>query len=170
MPSFPTNPLMRSGIDAQLELMTEFTRRSYEAARKLSELNLHFAQQMMQDATDVGRSMLGCSNPVQMAAVAARLVQPASEHMRHYQQQLFGMLSGVQRDMTRTVQTLAPQASPYAAALAQSLALDTVQAGDAFTSAGDGSGSHGDAALQRAGAGAADSRGYGGNGARYTPG
>jgi phasin family protein len=169
MPSFPTNPLMRSGIDAQLELMTEFTRRSYEAARKLSELNLHFAQQMMQDATDVGRNMLGCSNPVQMAAVAARFVQPVSEHMRHYQQ-LFGVLSGVQRDMTRTVQTLAPQASPYAAVIAQTLALGTVQAGDAFTSAGNGSGSHGDADMPRAGAGAADSRGYGGNGARYTPG
>jgi phasin family protein len=168
---------MRSGVDAQLDFMTEFTRRSYDAMRKLSELNLHFAQQMLQDTTDVGRSMLGCSNPVQMAAVATRLVQPASEHLRHYQQQLFGMISGVQLEMTRGVQTMAPQTSRYATALAQSLALDTVQAGDPFTSAGNGSSTHGDGDMHGAShgangasAGGADSRGHGGNGAHYTPG
>ena len=182
MPSFPTNPLMRSGIDAQLDFMTEFTRRTYEAARKLSELNLRFAQQMLQDTTEVSRNMLGCSNPVQMAAVAAGLVQPASEHLRHYQQQLFGMLSGVQLDMTRAAQTMEPQTSRYAAALARSLAYDAAQAGDAFTSAGNGSSTHDDADMRGNGhaagqgatdgaiAGAADSRGYGGNGAHYTSG
>lgn len=154
MPTFPTNPLIRSGLDAQLDFVTEFTRRSYDVMRKLSEMNLHFSQQMLQDATDASRNMLGCSNPVQMMAVAARLVPPATEHLRHYQQQLFAMLSGVQRELTREAETLAPQASRYATAMAQSLGLDTVQAGDAFSEA----------------AGAAERQGYGGNGAHRTPG
>lgn len=83
MPNFPTNPLMRSGVHAQLYVMTQFTRRSYDAMRKLRELNLHFAQQMLQEATDVSRNMLGCSYPVQMAAVDARLVQPTSKNLRY---------------------------------------------------------------------------------------
>ena len=170
MPSFPTNPLMRSGLDAQLDFMTELTRRSYDAMRKLSELNMHLAQQMLQDATDVSRNMLGCSNPVQMMAVAVRVVQPTTEHMRHYQQQLFGMLSGVQLEITRTAETLAPQASRYAAAMAESLAHDSAEAGDAFSHARapNGSGEH-NGTGDRIGAGG-DSHGYGGNGAHYTPG
>lgn len=83
MPSFPTNPLMRTGLDAQLDFITAFSRRSYDAMRKLGEMNLYLAQQMLQDATDVSRNMLGCSDPVQMMVAAAHVVQPAAEHVRH---------------------------------------------------------------------------------------
>jgi phasin family protein len=166
MPSFPTNPLMRSGLDAQVDFLTELTRRTYEAVRKLSELNLHFTQQVMQDLSNTSRNVLSCSDPFQMLAVAARSAQPAGEHLYHYQRQLVGMLSGAQLELTRTAQTFVPEAGRYASAMAQSMAHDAQQGGEAFRSAARD--------FAQAGAEfsspAADSRSYGGNGAHYTPG
>ena len=152
MPSFPTNPLMRSGLDAQVNFLTELTRRSYDAMRKLSELNLQFAQQVMQDIADTSRNILSCTDPLQVSAAAAKCAQPASEHLQNYQRQLFGVLSGVQLELTRSAETFAPQASRYATAMAESLAHDSERAADAFSSAAHD----------------AERKPHSGNGAQYT--
>jgi phasin family protein len=144
MPSFPTNPLMQSGLEAQVGFITEVTRRSYDAMRKLNELNLQFVQQAMQDAAEASRSMLACTDPFQLAAAAAKASQPATEHLRHYQQQLFNMFSGAQFELARQTQTLMPQNTSLAGTIAHSLARDSNSA--------------------------AESRSYSGNGAHHTPG
>ena len=147
MPSFPTNPPLRSGLDAQLNFLTDLTRRSCDSMRKLSELNLQFAQQVMQDTADTSRNMLNCTDVFALAAAAAQASAPASEHLRQYQQQLLSVLSGVQLEMTRSAEALVPEASRYTAAMAESMLRDTAQAGAARDSA----------------------QSHGGNGARYTP-
>ena len=152
MPSFPTIPAMRSGLDAQVSVMTEITRRSYDAVRKLSELNLQYSQQLMEDGAAAARTLVGCSDPFQLAAAAARAGQPAIDHLRQYQQQLLGMLTGAQLELSRSAGALMPQASRYASAMAQSMARDTTPAGD------------GNAAALR------ESVPHSGNGASYTPG
>ncbi|MES2317306.1 MAG: phasin family protein [Pseudomonadota bacterium] len=143
MPSFPTNSPMRSGLDAQLGFLTELTRRSYDSLRKLSELNLQFAQQIMQDVTDASRNMLSSSDPFQMTAAAARATQPATEHLRHYQQQLFGILSGTQLELARSAGQLAPQASRYTVAMAESMARDGADQGSATREGAPGRGGNG---------------------------
>lgn len=148
MPSFPTQSPLRPGLGAQFELLTELTRHSCDAMRKLSELHLQFAQQVMQDTADASRSMLHCTDLFQLAAAAANAGAPAAAHLRHYQRQLFGLLSGVQLELGRSAQALAPEAGHYAGAVAESLAHGTAQAVDIFTQAAEG---------------------HGGNGARYTP-
>ena len=153
MPSFPTNPVIRSGLDAQVDFLTELTRRSYEAVRKLSELNLRFAQQAMQDLADASRNILSCTDPLQMPAAAVKSAQPVGEHLRDYQRQLFNFLSGAQLELTRSAETFAPQASRYATAMAESLARDSERSADAFASAAQGS----------------ERQVHGGNGAHYTP-
>jgi phasin family protein len=153
MPSFPTNPLIRSGLDAQVDFLTELTRRSYDAMRKLSELNLRFAQQVMQDLADTSRNILSCSDPLHMPAAAAKSAQPVSEHLRDYQRQLFSFLSGIQLELTRSAETFAPQASGYATAMADSMAHDSERAGAAFDHAAQG----------------AERAAHSGNGAHYTP-
>jgi phasin family protein len=155
MPSLPKNPIMRSGLDAQVNFLTDVTRRSYDSMRKLNALNLQFAQQVMQDAADAARNMLACSDPFQLAAAAAKAAQPASEHLRHYQQQLFNMLSGVQLDIARSAESFAPEAGRYASAMAGSIARDS----DAFSTG-----------VRESGPAAGTGRGYGGNGSRHTSG
>lgn len=139
MPSFPTQSPLLPGLGAQFDLLTELTRHSGDAMRKLSELYLQFAQQVMQDAADASRSMLDCTDVFQLAAAA---------HLRHYQRQLFGLMNGVQPDLGRSAQALAPEAGSDAGAVAESLAHGAAQAVDIVTQAAEG---------------------HGGNGARYTP-
>lgn len=148
MPSFPTNPPLRSGLDAQLNFLTDLTRRSCDSMRKLSELNLQFVQQVMQDTADTSRNMLNCTDVFALAAAAAQASQPASEHLRHYQQQLLNVLSGVQLELTRSAEAFVPEASRYTAAMAESMLRETAQQAGA---ARDGRDTHS------------------GNGARYTP-
>ncbi len=133
MPSYPPHSPMRSGIEAQVSFMTELTRRSYDSVRKLSELNLHFAQQLLQDGVAATRQVLACSDPLQMAAAIANASQPAAQHLRSYQQQLIGMFTGAQLDLLREAETMVPQAGSYSAALAQVMAGEQLAGDDALT-------------------------------------
>ena len=122
MPSYPPNSPLQSGIDAQANFMTELTRRSYDSMRKLSELNLHFGQQLTQDCVAATRQILSCSDPFHMAATFAKAVQPAAQHLRSYQQQLIRMLTGSQLELVRDAESMLPAGGRYAAALAQAMA------------------------------------------------
>lgn len=133
MPSYPSNPAMRSGLDAQLGYMTEFTRQSFDAVRKLSELNLHFAQQLVQEAADASHQLLSCSDPFQMAAASVNAAQPVLRHLRNYQQQLLGLLTGTQRVLARTAESGMQEATRTSYAAAQDMAQQTAQAGDTFS-------------------------------------
>jgi phasin family protein len=138
MPSLPTNPALRSGLDVQLNFLTELTRRTGDAMRKLNELHLQYAQHLMQDATDASHTILACTDPFQALAAVARTAKPAAEHVRNYQQQLVNVLSGVQLELVRSAESFAPEASRYASAMAENLARDTAQAVSAFGPRGNG--------------------------------
>lgn len=117
MPSFPATSPLQSGLGAHFELLIDLTRRSCEAMRKLSELHLQFAQQMLQDSAEASRSMLHCSDVFQLAAVAASAGAPAAQHLHQYQSALFSLMNGVQQDLQRGAQALSPEAGSYAGAL-----------------------------------------------------
>ena len=135
MPSYSSNSAMRSAIDAQVNFMTELPRRSYDSVRKLSELNLYFAQQLMQDSIDATRQVLACSDPLQMTSMLTNAAQPAAQHLRSYQQQLISMLTGAQVELVRNAESLVPQCSRYAAALAQAIAEEALAGGGPLTNA-----------------------------------
>ena len=153
MPSYSSNSAMRSGLDAQVNFMTELTRRTYDSVRKLSELNLHFTQLLIQDSVSATRQVLACSDPMQMASTVASASQPAVEHLRNYQQQLAGVLTGVQVELTRQAESLMPQARSYTAAMVQSMGHDGVTGGDPLSNAsranGNGADSTGNVHHQR---------------------
>jgi phasin family protein len=89
--------------------------------RKVSELNMHLAQQMIEDTMNMGRSMMSCSDPFQMTSAAMNQLQPATEHLRSYQQQLMGVLAGVQQELARSTESGISQASRSATALADDM-------------------------------------------------
>lgn len=116
MPSYSPSPAMQSGMQAQVNFLTELTSRTYGSLRRLSELNLHLAQQLVQDSADATRQMAACTDAFQLAAAAARAVQPLMHHLHAYQQQLAGMLSGAQVELARGAQSMVPEGARYAAA------------------------------------------------------
>lgn len=142
MPSYSPSPATQSGIQAQVNFLTELTRRTYDSVRKLSELNLHFAQQVMQDTAEATRQMASCTDPFQFAAAAARAAQPAMQHLQRYQQQLAGLLSGAQVELTRGAEAMMPDSARYAAAaLLQGMPREATEGADAFSAAARADGS-----------------------------
>ena len=136
MPSYSNSPAMRSVLEAQVNFMTELTRRTYDSVRKLSELNMHFMQQVMQDSAEAWRQLVSCRDPLQLAATAANAAQPAVQHLRSYQQQLVGVLTGVQLDLTRGAEAFMPEGVRQAGAIAQTMVRESAPTGgDAIVSA-----------------------------------
>ena len=103
--------------------------------RKLSELNMHLAQQMIEDSMNLSRSMLSCSDPFQMTSTAMNQIQPATEHLRTYQQQLMGVLSGAQAELQRSAETHIPEASRSASAMADEMVRGAAASANAAANA-----------------------------------
>lgn len=122
MPALNPNPALRSHFENQVNFFTELTQKNYDSLRKLSELNMHLAQQMIEDSMNMGRSMMSCSDPFQMTSAAMQQMQPATEHLRDYQQQLMGVLSGAQAEWQKSAGQIIPEAGRGASALADDMA------------------------------------------------
>lgn len=121
MQAYPNNPALRGQMESQVNFLTELTQKTYDSIRKLSELNMHMAQQMIEDTMAISRSMMQCSDPFQMTSTAMNGMQPAAEHLRTYQQQLMGVLAGAQVDLTRSAETSLSEASRSASAMADQM-------------------------------------------------
>lgn len=130
--SLATNPALRSQLESQVNFLTELSHHTYESVRKVSELNMHFTQQLIEDSMTLGRELMNCSDPFQMTSAAIGQLQPASEHLRNYQRELMGVLSGVQADLGRVAENI-PEATRQASAAADQMVRAAAAAGAANT-------------------------------------
>lgn len=133
MQTFATPPALRSHLETQVNLFTELSHKSYDTVHRLSELNLHLAQQLLADAIDTGRALMSATHPFQFSTILLRHAEPVAQHWRGYQQALLGVLAGAQSDLARTTRERMPEASRSAAAAAGELAQRGADAADAFT-------------------------------------
>ena len=144
MPSYSNSSAMRSGIEAQFNFLTELTRKTFDSMRKLGELNLHFTQQVMHDRAEAARQLVGCRDPLQFAAIAANATRPAMQNLQRYQQQLAGMVTGAQLDLTRGAEAFVPEGARYAAAaIVHEIAGEASSADDLYSDAFDSPGRSG---------------------------
>lgn len=104
-PDIPNaNPALRSQFDAQVGLLTQLSQRNCDLFERLSALNLQMARQAIDDAIDTGRELAACTDPFQMSATAVHRLQPAGEHFRSYQQQLFSVLANTRMQQIQQMQ------------------------------------------------------------------
>lgn len=122
MPSYSSRLPMRSHFDAQVDFFSELARAGIDALRRLSELNVQLARQLNDDAVHAARAMVACSYPFQLPVVAAGESAPFIEHLRSYQQQLAGVLSGAQIELARRAGSHLPDISRAAAATLDGMA------------------------------------------------
>lgn len=134
MPSLANNPAVRSHVETQINFFTELAHRSFDSARRLSELNLQLGQQLMQESIDTARQMLSCSDPYQVGALAIQRMEPVAQHLRAYQQQLAALAAGAQAALTQAAEAHIPEAGHSAAAIADDVARRSADAGAAFAS------------------------------------
>jgi phasin family protein len=126
MPSIASNPAIRSNLELQVNFMTELTQKTYDAMRKLSEMNLHMAKRLFEDSLSLGRELMSCTDPFQLVSASMKRMPEASEHLRDYQQQLMSLLAGAQVELTRVAETHIPEASRAASALSDEMMRNVV--------------------------------------------
>jgi phasin family protein len=122
MQLFSDNPALRSHLESQANFMTELTNKAVDTLHQLSELNLKLARQTIEASIYSSRELLNCSDPMQLAQVAMKQVQPATERVRTYQQHLLNVLAGAQADFTHAAEARIPAAGRSASAAADDMA------------------------------------------------
>lgn len=123
-----TNPALRSQLETQVNFLTELSHHTYESVRKVSELNMHFTQQLIEDSMNLGRELMNCSDPFQVTSTTVAQLQPATEHLRSYQRELMEVLSGVQADLGRVAEAGIPEATRQASAMADQMVRNAAAA------------------------------------------
>lgn len=114
-------PALRSHIELQLDFMNEFSKKSYDTLRQLSEMHLKLARQTIEGSLHSSRDMLSCTDPAQLAQAAIKQMEPASERLRAYQQHLVTLLSGAQAALAQAAETGLPEVSRSASAAAEEM-------------------------------------------------
>lgn len=142
MQPLANNQALRNHMETQVNFLTELSQKSYDSVRKVGELNMHLAQQMIEDTMNMGRALMNCSDPFQVTSTAISQLQPATEHLRSYQQQLMTVLSGTQAELTRAAQNRLPEASRSASAVADEMVRNATAAGKAAANAADMGAAH----------------------------
>jgi phasin family protein len=142
MQPLANNQALRSHLETQVNFLTELSQKTYDSVRQVSELNMHLAQQMIEDTMNMSRELMNCSDPFQVTSTAINQLQPATEHVRSYQQQLMSVLSGAQAELTRAAQSRLPEASRSASAMADEMVRNATASANAAANAADMGAAH----------------------------
>ncbi len=121
LPSLATTPALKSYLESQLVFVTELSTKLCDSMRKVSELNVRLAQQLIEDGIASSRQLLSTNDPVELASAALAIGQPMAERFHQYQQQLLNVIAGTQVELTRTAESHIPETSRTAAAMADEL-------------------------------------------------
>ncbi|HEV7815195.1 MAG TPA: phasin family protein [Janthinobacterium sp.] len=108
-------------MDVQLAFVTDLSKKLFDTAQRISQLNLNLAQELIQEAATTNHNLVAAKDVTEFASVATTQVHPAAEKMRNYQQQLTNLVANANVELTRTAEQHIPDASRTAAAVADEL-------------------------------------------------
>jgi phasin family protein len=114
-------PAVKSHMDVQLAFATDFSKKLFDTAQRVSQLNLNLAQELFQEMSTTNHNLVAAKDFAEFASVATTQVHPAAEKLRHYQQQLTNLVANTNAELTRTAEAHMPEASRTAAAVADEL-------------------------------------------------
>ena len=114
-------PALKSHMEVQLSFITDLSKKMFDTAQKVSELNLHLAQELIEDMTNTNHQLLAAKDASEFASVAATQIQPATEKIRSYQQRLSNLVANANAELTKTAETHIPEASRTATAVADEM-------------------------------------------------
>jgi phasin family protein len=115
------NPALRTQLQTQVDFMNEFSQKSYDTLRQLSEMNLKLARQAIEGSMFASREMLSCTDPMQLVQAAMKQVQPATERVRAYQQHLLSVLAGAQAGLSHAAQPQVAETARSASTIADEI-------------------------------------------------
>lgn len=121
------SPALKSHLEAQLNFITELSRKMFNTAQKVSELNMRLAQDMLQEISNANNQLLTARDTGELLSLAAAQMQPGADKLRQYQQQLSHLVANANVEMNRTAETHIPEASRTAAAFADEVVRKTAE-------------------------------------------
>src|ERR1700737_810149 len=102
-------PAFKAHMEAQFSLFTDMSGRLFNAAQKISELNIQVAQRVMEDSLANAHQGLVAQNPYEAFSISASQALPAAEKVRAYQQHLTNIAAGMQVDLVKTAESHMPE-------------------------------------------------------------
>ncbi|HAT29799.1 MAG TPA: hypothetical protein DCW29_02785 [Janthinobacterium sp.] len=114
-------PAIKSHMDAQLSFAHDLSRKMFDTAQKIGNLNLQLAQGLIEDITTTTHQLLSSSDAGEFASILSTQMQPCAERLRAYQQHLSNLLANANVELTKTAESHIPEASRTASAVADEL-------------------------------------------------
>jgi phasin family protein len=120
--SRPVTPAIQDYINAQCALLSEISKRAFQSAQKINELNIQVSTSVMEDTLKNVQQVFVAQDPYEAASILASQAQPVAEKLRDYQQKLTNIAANTQVELVKTAESHAPNASRTAAAVADEVA------------------------------------------------
>jgi hypothetical protein len=120
-------PALKSRLAAQCNFATELSRKLFDTGQQLSELHLRLAQDLLQEWSSTSQQLLCARDTGEFLSLAAAQLQPGSNKLRQYQQQLGNLVASANVEINRTAEYLLPEASRTAVAFADEVVRKTAE-------------------------------------------
>lgn len=121
------SPALQAHLDAQLNFVTELSRKMFDTALRVNELNMRLAQELLEEAASANQRILTARGGSEAMSAVASQVQPGTDKLRQYQQKLSHLMADANVEMNRTAETHLPEASRTAVAFADELVRKTAE-------------------------------------------
>jgi phasin family protein len=116
------SPAVKSQLEAQFSFMNEMSRKMFESAQKINELNMQVAETVFEESLASTRQLFSATNQHEAISIMAGQSQPAAEKIRAYQQHVQNILAEAGVGMAKTLETHAPEATRAAEATVREVA------------------------------------------------
>lgn len=121
------SPALQAHLDAQLDFVTELSRKMFDTALRVNELNMRLAQELLEEVATANHHMLTARGGSEAMSLAASHLQPGSDKLRQYQQKLSHLMADANVEINRTAENHLPEASRTAVAFADELVRKTAE-------------------------------------------
>lgn len=111
-------PAFQSQLKAQQEFYADLSRKMFQAAQQVSQLNLQLAQDLAEDMSNTGHQIMQAQGAAEVASAAAAQAYPITEKLRNYRQNLTSVVAGTSAELTKTAESHLPEISSKAAEVA----------------------------------------------------
>lgn len=109
-------------MQAQLSLFNDISKKLFNSAQKINELNIQVAQTIMEESVKSSHELLAAEDATDFISIAASQAQPGAEKVRAYQQHLTNIAAGTQVELAKAAEEHIPETTRTAAALAEEVA------------------------------------------------
>jgi phasin family protein len=126
-PNQPITPAAKSHLNAQWSFFNDMSKTAFRSAQKITELNIDFAQTLMEESTQAGQELLSAKMPVEILSSTAEKIYPLAEKIRSYQRYLMRIAADAQVDLSKCAEEHVQETSHTAQALADEVIKMTTE-------------------------------------------